>query len=221
VTLTFRRWLPSVSQGLTPRLVLGVAAAATFGIIGLGAGTAANAAEPAAPAPASNIMLPHLTALQPNYFYCGPAATRAALSAHGDTPSFDQLARELGTTENGTKSAYEITGVLNAHLGANRYKTVEIQGQKANPQQIEQLRKDVVTAGLRGDAVVANVAGTVTDTAGDVHSYEGGHYLTVISYSDDGRTVRIADSADTVGTPEYNLPVGTLANWIASRGYSA
>ena len=232
VTRTFRMWLPAVSVGVAPRLLLGVASVATFGVIAFGPTTAAHAAEPGAPAApaaapaapaqaAANLMLPHLTALQPNYYYCGPAATRAALSAHGDIPSFDQLAAELGTTTNGTSSANETTRVLNAHLGAGRYHTVEISGQKASAEQIEQLRKDVVTAGSRGDAVVANVAGRVTDTAGDVHSFPGGHFIAVIAYSDEGRTVRIADSWDFEGTPEYDLPVGTLANWIATRGYSA
>ena len=62
---------------------------------------------------------------------------------------------------------------------------------------------------------------TLQFTAGDVHSFPGGHFIAVIAYSDDGRTVRIADSWDFEGIPEYDLPVGTLANWIATRGYSA
>jgi hypothetical protein len=210
LTRTFRKWFSSA--------VLGISSVATFGIL-LGAPATAASADPA-PAGAS-AMLPHQTALQPNYFYCAPAATRIALSAHGALPSFDQVAGELGTTPEGTRSANEVTRVLNAHLGAGHYKTVEISGSKASPQQVAALQQDVVAAAGRGDAVVANIAGTVTDTAGDVHSYPGGHYLTVIAYTDGGQTVRIADPADTEGTPEYNLPVGTLANWIASRGYSA
>jgi hypothetical protein len=214
LTRTFRKWLSTA--------VLGISSVATAGILLGGPATAAYAAPAADPAPTSaSAMLPHQTALQPNYFYCAPAATRIALSAHGDLASWDQLAGELGTTPDGTRSANEVTRVLNAHLGAGRYKTVEISASKASPEQVAALQRDVVTAAGRGDAVVANIAGTVTDTAGDVHSYPGGHYLTVIAYSDGGQTVRIADPADTQGTPEYNLPVGTLANWIASRGYSA
>jgi hypothetical protein len=231
MTRTFRSWLPSVLHDISPRMLLGVASLATFGALVASPATAAHA-DPAAPvapavaagqapAPAVNAMLPHQTALQPNFFYCGPAATRAALSAHGQTPSFDQMAAELGTTTNGTQSAHEVTRVLNAHLGAGRYKTVEIPGRKASPEQVAALQRDVVTAAARGDAVVANIAGTVTDTAGEVHSYEGGHYIAVIAYTNGGSTVRISDSADTVGVPEYDLPVGTLANWIASRGYAA
>jgi Peptidase_C39 like family len=213
LTRTFRKWLSTA--------VLGVSSVATFGLLVAGPAGTAFAADTDPAHTAANAMVPHQTALQPNYFYCGPAATRIALSAHGQLPSYDQVASELGTTPDGTKSANEVTKVLNAHLGAGRYKTVEISGQKANPEQVAALQRDVTTAAGRGDAVVANIAGSVTDTAGEAHSYPGGHYLTVIAYSDGGQTVRIADPADTVGTPEYNLPVGTLANWIATRGYAA
>lgn len=165
--------------------------------------------------------LKHDTKLQPNYYFCGPAATRNALSATGKAPSMYKLAEKMGTTTAGTNSAHDITRVLNAQLGEKRYKTTEISGQKATAKQIAQLKADVVASISDGDAVVANIAGTVTDKAGDVHSYEGGHYLAVVGYADKGDTVIIADSADTVGSPDYKLSTKTLANWIATRGYSS
>nr|MDT0657509.1 C39 family peptidase [Micromonospora sp. DSM 115978] len=51
---------------------------------------------------------------QENYYYCGPAATRIALSAAGAAPSQDEVAKLLGTTEAGTNSAEDVTRVLNA-----------------------------------------------------------------------------------------------------------
>jgi hypothetical protein len=221
---TLRKWLPST--------VLGLASVATFGAIVAGPAGSAFAADgqapstagvaPGKPAPgATAAVTNHETRLQPNYYYCGPAATRIALSTHAESVDFDRIASELGTTTSGTQSANDITRVMNAHFGAGRYKTVEISGQKASPDQIATLQKDVVATVNDGDAVVANIAGTVTDTAGEVHSYPGGHYLTVVGYADKGGVVRIADPADTAGTPEYDLNVGTLANWTATRGYSA
>ena len=159
--------------------------------------------------------------LQPNYFYCGPAATRIALTAHGVAPTQDQVAQALGTTTSGTNSAFDITRVLNQALGAGRYQTTEIAGQRATPQQMDKLQRDIVLAINQGDPVVANIAGTMQDTAGEVHSYEGGHYLTVIGYADQGRTAVIGDPADAVGSPVYQLSTIDLANWIASRGYSS
>ena len=109
--------------------------------------------------------------------------------------------------------------MLNKVLGGDRYKTTEIPGQAATPQQMDKLQADIVAAVSQGDPVVANIAGTVTDTDGAVHSYEGGHYLTVIGYSDHGRMARIGDPASP-DKPTYSLSTIDLANWIATRGYS-
>jgi hypothetical protein len=181
---------------------------------------AAAATPPPPPAPAEWWLTNSDVELQPNFYYCGPAATRIALSTHGKAMSFDQLASLLGTTQAGTSSAFDVTRVLNGLLGANRYHTSEIPGQKATPQQMDKLQADIVAAVSQGDPVVANVAGTVTDTDGDVHSYEGGHYLSVIGYADHGRMTAIGDPADP-GKPTYKLSTIDLANWIASRGYSS
>ncbi|MEU5721382.1 C39 family peptidase, partial [Micromonospora sp. NPDC047738] len=50
---------------------------------------------------------------QPNFYYCGPAATRNALSVQGKNIDVDAMAKEMGTTENGTNSINDITPVLN------------------------------------------------------------------------------------------------------------
>ena len=190
---------------------------------------AAQPAKPAKPAVKKAVKkapatknLRHQAKLQTTYYYCGPAATRIALSAHMKTPPAQStIARQLGTTTGGTNSAYDITRVLNKMLKTKRYHTTMIAGPKASAKQVEQLRKDVVVSINGGDPVVANIAGTVWDTAGEKHSYDGGHYLSVVGYSNHGKTVKIADSADTVGRNTYKLPVKKLANWIASRGYSS
>jgi hypothetical protein len=216
VTRTLRKLLPTAA--------LGIVASAAIGGIVAGPASAANAAEPTsapttAAAPAR--VLPHNTQLQTSYYNCGPTAARNALVVHDPNANADQLARQLGTTTDGTNSAADITRVLNAHLGAGRYTTTMINGEKASPAQLAKLQSDVVGAVTKGDAVVANVAGTVTDTAGETHSYEGGHYLAVVGYGNGGNTVTIADSADTVGSPDYTLTITQLGNWIATRGYAS
>jgi hypothetical protein len=184
------------------------------------AAPAAKAApQPAPPAPAEWWLTNTDVQIQPNYYYCGPAAVRNALTAHGKAMSMDDLANLMGTTTNGTDSSFDITAAMNKVLGGNRYKTAEISGQRATPQQMDKLQADVVEAVSHGDAVVANVVGTVADTGGAVHSYQGGHYLTVIGYGDHGRVVAIGDSASP-NKPTYQLSTIDLANWIASRGYS-
>ncbi|MEV4809849.1 C39 family peptidase [Micromonospora avicenniae] len=156
---------------------------------------------------------------QPNFFYCGPAATRIALSAQGKEISQDHVAALLGTTEAGTPSALDTTRVLN-QLTGGKYRTTEIPDSTAKPNEVERLRTDAMKALDDGRPVVANVKGTAVDTNGVPHSYEGGHYVTLIGYRDGGDSIQIADPADPA-VSEYWMPLAKVANWIAERGYSA
>ncbi|WP_433532134.1 C39 family peptidase [Micromonospora sp. CA-263727] len=157
---------------------------------------------------------------QPNYYYCGPAATRNALSVQGKDINVDTMAKEMGTTEAGTNSINDITPVLNKETGKDVYRSVEITAAKADAKQVDKLREDIVRTVDDGRAVVANIAGTTTDTDGTTHSFEGGHYISVVGYRDGGKTVTIADSANP-DQASYRMSVDNLANWIATRGYTA
>ncbi|MEU7972927.1 C39 family peptidase [Micromonospora sp. NPDC049089] len=192
----------------------------------LGPAVAAQAAPaPAAPASSSQTDRHSERVLgvdyqaQPNFYYCGPAATRIALSAQGKALSQDEVARLLGTTEAGTPSALDTTRVLN-ELTGGKYRTTEIRDSVARPDQVEQLRRDVLAAVDAGRPVVANIKGTTVDTDGNPHSYEGGHYLTLVGYRDGGDTIRVADPADPA-LGEYWMSLPKVANWIAERGYSS
>jgi len=209
--VTTRRWI--TRRNIT---VLGLATAGFLAAVA-GPASAANAAE--VPPPAKE--LPADFQLQENGYYCGPAATRVALSAQGKTYTQDEVAQKLGTTPNGTDSINQVTDALNGELGAGRYHSVTIPGPKASPEQVAQLKADVVTSLSAGKPIVANIAGTVTDEDGQVHSYQGGHYLPVIGYAGNGETVRIADSWDKDGNAHYTITADQLANWTATRGYSA
>ena len=155
---------------------------------------------------------------QPNFYYCGPAATRNALTADGKNIGMDDLARQMGTTEAGTNSANDITAALNK-ISGQRYTTTEISDARASDAQKAKLRTDIVDALDNDRAVVANVAGTATDTDGVSHSYEGGHYIAVHGYRDGGQQVKIADSANP-DSASYWITTDNLADWIATRGYS-
>ncbi|MCZ7419922.1 C39 family peptidase [Verrucosispora sp. WMMA2121] len=174
----------------------------------------------AAPKPPASKVLDYDHQAQINGYYCGPAAVRNALSAAGVARSQDALASQLGTTFAGTNSAEDTTRVLNAVVKGDPYETTMIRGGAATPAQMDQLQADVVAAVTDGRGVVVNVAGTVTDTDGRWHSFPGGHYIAVVGYQDSGRLVKIADSADA-SYPSYWLSTIDLANWAATRGYSA
>src|SRR5690242_6418849 len=132
--------------GAAAGIALGPAATAHAAPATPVADTAPAAAPAAAPAsaPTESMIAKYDGALQPNGYYCGPAATRIALSAHGTPPTFDSLASELGTTESGTQSIDEVTRVLNAHRGNGVYASTKIDGNKATTEQADKLRTDVI-----------------------------------------------------------------------------
>jgi hypothetical protein len=156
---------------------------------------------------------------QPNYFWCGPAAARNALTATGHNITMANLAHQMGTTEAGTNSANDITAALNKVTGSDKYHTTELAKPTVSPKQADTLKRDIVTTIDDNRAVVANVAGTATDTDGTTHSYEGGHYIAVHGYRNHGNQVKIADSANP-NTAHYWVDTTDLADWIATRGYS-
>lgn len=161
-------------------------------------------------------VLNHEFQRQPNYYYCGPAATRVALSARNIIITQDELAKSLGTTTFGTDSSNNICTTLNQYLGSAIYNPTFIGGNDASAEQRDQLRVDVKSSIDAGFAVVTNVVGPVDPNDGGSYSYPTGHYVTVVGY-DDNDNVLVAD----VNVREYWITVAKLATWIAGRGYSA
>ncbi len=182
--------------------------------------SATPTAAPAPPAP-DQAELNYQFQLQTTFYYCGPAATRIAASARGLQPSQDDVANALGTTVNGTNSAFDVARVLNGMTGTSFYHATSIPGQAATPAEMDQLQADIVHAVSNGYAVVANIIGTAWDANAQAHSYDGGHYLTVIGYADQGRMARIADPANVNGDGTYWMTTINLANWAATRGYAS
>ncbi|QKW13075.1 C39 family peptidase [Verrucosispora sp. NA02020] len=176
--------------------------------------------EKTAPKPPTRKVLDYDFQAQTTGYYCGPAAVRNALSAAGVDRDQDTLAAQLGTTYAGTNSALDTTRVLNATLKGEPYSTTMLRGGSATPTQMDQLQADVVEAITDGRGVVVNVAGSATDTDGGWHSFPGGHYVAVVGYADDGRLVKIADSADA-SYYSYWMSTTDLAHWAATRGYSS
>ena len=119
---------------------------------------------------------------QINGYYCGPAATRIAITAAGAVgPTQDDLAYMLGTTTGGTNSALDTTRVLNQVLGTSVYRTRTIPGAPTSAQ-IDRLRTDIVNAVSNGRGAVANIVGGASDLLGGWHEYDGGHYVSIIGY---------------------------------------
>src|SRR5688572_24191081 len=127
------RWMSAITSARR-HCVLALAAIGALGAAAL-APSGANAAEGGTPAAAK--VASYAGDLQPNGWYCGPAAARIALSAYGHTPSFDDLANALGTTRAGTSSIFDITRVLNYNYGYDRYRSVELSHRTATAEQLK------------------------------------------------------------------------------------
>ncbi|MDQ7911002.1 C39 family peptidase [Phytohabitans sp. ZYX-F-186] len=186
---------------------------------------ATPAAKPSSPTPTRAAAPPAAKTLdytyqgQPNSYWCGPAATRIALSARRLLPSQDALAAQLNTTINGTDSAEDTTRVLNNLTKSGFYRTREIPGEVATPAEMDRLQADAVRAISNGYAIVANVVGGATIADGRQLDWPGGHYITVVGYADEGRILKIADPANPT-VSSYSIGTIEMANWIAQRGYS-
>jgi hypothetical protein len=224
---TLTRWTSAGRSAAVRRSALGVAGLALVGSAVAGP-AAAVVAAPASATPVaaqadkkSDKRVDYRFQEQPNIYFCGPASTRIALSAQGEIRSQDELAAKLGTTVAGTASAFDITRVLNETLGKDVYRTGEIPNDTATADEVRRLKTDLTTAIDNERVPVVNVIGSGTDANGVQRDFPVGHYITVVAYDGDGGRVKIADPWQPVGDGTYWMSVDELAQWSATRGYSA
>ncbi|MGH8877698.1 MAG: C39 family peptidase [Stackebrandtia sp.] len=160
--------------------------------------------------------------VQETGYWCGPAATRIALSARVAPPSQATLAAELGTHEGGTDHISQVTTVMNARIDAGEYFTREMPNDPPSQEQIDQLWADVTKDIDDGYAVVANiVAPPGNQPPGYPPDQTIYHYFSVIGYDSDKNTVLIGDSASFSGNQIYWLNFSQLASLIPPKGYAA
>lgn len=153
-------------------------------------------------------------------YWCGPAATRVALTAVGQYPSQADLAAELPTDEQGTDHISQVTDVLNAR-GAGNYVTTEMPNDPPTAEQEQKLWDDVVRTVDADRGLVANiVAPPGNQPPGYPSDQTIYHYFTVVGYNAETSQVYIADSAGfSEGT--YWLDFHKFATLIPPKGYSA
>ncbi|RLL69355.1 C39 family peptidase [Streptomyces sp. Z26] len=160
--------------------------------------------------------------VQETGYWCGPAATRIALSARVAPPSQSALAAQLGTTEAGTDHISQVTGVLNANLGTGWYETKEMPNDPPSQAQKDLLWNDVVLDIDNNYPLVTNiVAPPGNQPPGYPSDQTIYHYFSVIGYDDANRTVLIADPASFGGNQIYWLSFDQLATLIPPKGYAA
>jgi hypothetical protein len=153
-------------------------------------------------------------------YWCGPAATRIALSARISPPSQATLAAQLGTTTNGTDWIGQVTGVLNNNLGTGWYETKEMPNDPPTQAQRDLLWRDIILDIDNNYPIVANIVAPANNHPPGYPNYTIWHYFTVIGYDTSDSTVLIADPAG-FGPATYWLTFNQLATLIPPKGYSA
>jgi len=151
-------------------------------------------------------------------YWCGPAATRIALSARISPPSQQQLANELPTTTNGTDWIGQVTRVLNNHVGTGWYETKEMPNDPPTQAQRDLLWRDVVLDIDNNYPIVANIVAPANNHPPGYPNYTIYHYFTVIGYDSSDMTVLIADPAGFAPTATYWLTFNQLATLIPPKG---
>jgi hypothetical protein len=158
---------------------------------------------------------------QQTSYWCGPAATRIALSARMAPPSQATLASQLGTTTNGTDWIGQVTRVLNNNLHTGWYETKEMPTDPPTQAQRDLLWRDIVLDIDNNYPIVANIVAPANNHPPGYPNYTVWHYFTVIGYNSTNMTVLIADPAGFAPTPTYWLTFNQLATLIPPKGYSA
>jgi hypothetical protein len=187
-----------------------------------GSGTV-NANDPSAELDPNNPVrvLPVRYEAQETGYWCGPAATKMALSARIAPPSQGALAGQLGTTQNGTDWVGQITNVLNTNLRAKWFVTRELPNDPPTPGQRDLLWKDLTRSIDAGFPFVANIVAPASNHPPGYPNRTIYHYFTVAGYNRDTRQVFISDSARFSGYEQYWIPFDQLATLIPPKGYTA
>lgn len=180
--------------------------------------TAAGVAA-ARPAAAANWkILPHEHQWQEKGYWCGPAATRVALSCRGIHLSQQDLANQLGTHPGGTDHIGLVTGVLTNHVGW--YESKQLPSDPPSQEQKDLLWRDITHNVDHGYAVVANIVAPPGNHPPGYPNETIYHYFTVVGYNPDTMEAHIADSAG-FSQGQYWLPFDQVATLIPPKGYSA
>lgn len=160
-------------------------------------------------------------------YWCGPASAQVVLNSRGIHVDESDLAREMGTTWNGTDFIGQIERVLDARVPDAQYTSVQMPNDPPTAEQCARLWRDIVRSIDAGWGVIVNIVAPPSNYPRAVApstispAYSGGtvyHYMTVMGYDDEQRSVWIADSGfNPFG---YWLGFDQLATLIPPKGYA-
>lgn len=165
------------------------------------------------------------TVSQDTGWFCGPAAAQQALIVRGLRVDEATLARDLGTTVNGTDHVGLVRDVLNRRLGNPGYVVREI-ADPASTGATERYFDDIIGSVNAGYGVVDNIMVPPSNyprgARGENVGYSGGfvyHYRFVAGYNLARREILVVDSGFAPNI--YWQSVDQAATCVAGKGYTA
>lgn len=175
-------------------------------------------------------ILPYDRAIVPQEtgYWCGPAATQVVLNSRGIVVSEQELARQIGTTVNGTDFVGLIERVLDNITPDARYASVYLEQDPPTVAQREALWRNLKASIDAGFGVVVNWVAPPSNYPRGVKgstspAYRGGtvfHYVAAMGYDDTpgARAVWIADSG--FAPFGYWISFDQCASLIPPKGYA-
>jgi hypothetical protein len=163
--------------------------------------------------------LNHEYSVQETGYWCGPGSSQIVLTARGIRVPEPHLARELGTTTNGTDWIGQITALLGRYTG-QPYITREIPNDPPTASQHALFREDVRKSIDGGNGVVANIVAPPGNQPPGYPQWQTiYHYIAIVGY-DEAQGVYVADPANFGGYQHYWLTWDKIASLIAPKGYA-
>lgn len=174
------------------------------------------------------IKYPRTQITQDTYYFCGPASTQTVVAgATGEMIPEGSLAKELGTTVNGTDYIGQFPTVLNRHVKGAEYTHRDV-GAYPNAEAKNVIWGEITNSLKAGHGVVANFVAPPNNYPKAVApstqspAYGGGvvyHYVAVMGASDVGvRKLWVADSG--FRPYGYWLSFDQFCTLIVPKGYA-
>ncbi|MGI5222164.1 C39 family peptidase [Nocardia sp. CA-290969] len=173
-------------------------------------------------------VLPYNRAIVPQEtgYWCGPASAQVVLDSRGIVVPEPVLAREIGTTWNGTDFVGLIERVLDVRVPDAQYTSVDMPNDPPTHAQRDRLWQHITASIDAGWGVIANIVAPVDNYPRGVKgstspAYGGGkvfHYFAVMGYDDVARAVWVADSG--FRPFGYWLAFDQLCTLIPPKGYA-
>ncbi|QNL30484.1 lysin A, protease C39 domain [Gordonia phage SpeedDemon] len=167
------------------------------------------------------IILPHVYHVQQTGWTCGPSALKMVLSTFGKNVPEATLAKQCGTTQDGTGDINNIRPVAKWHTGVDwsRHGAPNDPPTRAQKDLLWKTCVETIANSRRG--MVINIWAPADNHPPGYPNYMIMHYICAVGIDLDRRLIYIADSARFGGIEHYWLSLDKLASLIPPKAWMA